>query len=685
MSKSFRTLNTGQRAIIMVLTAFLTIAFFDKAASQETLEQKMARYTNFDINGDGIIEINYLRYASFEPPVTSVPRSNKLLLVFVESRLAPPPQASTSPSVSEVKKTELPRADRRTTVTRPQDIKVVKPTDRLLRYRIEPRMRISVALPELTPSLLQFRTDLAFSGYSPVFIETKLYAGEKHQDGRTLLALRRFIKDVRTSYTNLQGVILIGDFPEGMLVRRWIWRREADSDKNLIIGGQRKGDQTPYLRIVPEYVSHRADIVLADLDGNWENIYRETEDLDWIEAIPGPGVGADWPIHGQIFISTTFNFSRETFNDFFWIKDDRFTLFSQPGDQQLRLRVFTSLQHPEMTNSDKALPNPLARPEIFVSRINARHVAENPDLSYRDMDGKGYIDAEGKPRSVRSSSIIDLDEKVFWRRDPVLERWILIDYFQRNHDHRSRQYANLPLKAAAIAFPGSDFSAADLAAYLNRASSNFQPADTVENASLLDYVNWLKRPAVLRGIIAHSGPGSSDFNVNYLTGQLELAAGGNPWRWRYERNENGARKYSPSLARQIGRADLYLHRTIWENGVMVGSGPALYIHGGCEANSPAGAADMPYSHMDYATWQNAEGILFFLNGVALVARAKVFYDRPAGFTDALAASPQACFGDGWRAYFTTESQDQPLSAKPADCKRCYTWSILGDWSVRLRY
>lgn len=78
-------------------------------------------------------------------------------------------------------------------------------------------------------------------------------------------------------------------------------------------------------------------------------------------------------------------------------------------------------------------------------------------------------------------------------------------------------------------------------------------------------------------------------------------------------------------------------------------------------------------------------MLFYLNGVALFTRAKVFYDTPRGFSEALGADERSHFGNGWRAYFDEEARDGTLVADVAGNKKCYPWSILGDWTVRLRH
>jgi hypothetical protein len=102
-----------------------------------------------------------------------------------------------------------------------------------------------------------------------------------------------------------------------------------------------------------------------------------------------------------------------------------------------------------------------------------------------------------------------------------------------------------------------------------------------------------------------------------------------------------------------------------------------------------------YYEEGYALFQNAETMLFYLNGLAMVARAKDFNDSPTGFPAALAQS-RGHFGEGWTAYFNNESHDQELlnqKSNPKDyweaytirCKKAYWWTVIGDWTVRLHY
>lgn len=588
----------------------------------------LSQYSHYDRSGDGIEDIESLSLLSFEDDAESVTQDDQLVVVLVEPRLL----------------TDLPGSEYTT--------------------------------DDLLDRLERFRRDLEIDGFTPRFVEASVYNGSQHRDGHTVLAIREFFRDLDDSFTNFEGAILVGSFPEASLVRRWLWRKD---DKKLTVDGQ-EYTNVDYLRIVPEGVSPRAELVLADLTGNWEDIYEEgPEDLESIEAIPDDDVASGWPQDG-LFESSTFNRSTKTYEDFFWIRDDDYEKQPANSEDELRLQLSTAQRHPEISSADENAPNPIALPDIFVSRINPRHVAVGPDETFRDEHGNNFLAADGKPQAVETDAPIDLARKTR-QRDAELEREILLDYFDRNHDFRAGAFADLPFRPGAV---GHDFSANGLANYLDDATSSFESPVKANDASLLEYVDWLKKPAVLKGIYAHSSRWNTSFGTDYDVDDLEQAAGGRPWRWKQTTNTSPLR-YEPSFEDQGSHADLYLHRTIWENGVLDGTGANLFIHVGCSVNTPHGAHHHPYNSQAYGGFQNGEGVLFYLNGVALMARAKVFYDKPRQFPEALGESRTAHFGDAWKEYFEVESQDGGLVSKVASNKRAYNWSVLGDWTLRLRY
>jgi len=602
----------------------------------DLIKERMDKFKNYDLNADGDPAIVSLDYLNFELSTDEIPQDARLVLVLVEPRLLNPISGS-------------------------EDL-------------------------DLMPRLQQFKDDLRAEGFYSRFICADVYRKQRHQDGRTLLAIRSFLREVKIVFPNFKGVVLVGAFPEAVLARRII---RAINCAGITINGDEYKD-TKLLTLRAGVTVSRADIVLGDLNGNWQSLYHEgPENIEYILAIPdtatvdaAAAANKDWPLDGAEFSSTIFERGTNVLNDFFWIQDDNFAILSSPPEK-LRLLIYHQLRHPEISAEDRKLPNPISRPDILVSTINALHIALNPDPAIQGIDGKKPLDASGYPQTFTSTKPYDT-VKMF-HRDSVLERRLLCDYFDRNHRFRIGAFANLPFRAGAIA---SSFSAQGDANYLGKASSKFQPPVVQEDATLLDYVKWFKQAAVLRCIHAHSTSRNTIFGDQYSVDELEQEVGGHPFRWEPTQNNASPQTftYKPSFQVQGGRADIFVHRTMWQNHILSETGANLIIHDGCNVNTPAGTMDKPYYEEGYARFQNGEAILFYMNGVALVARAKVYNDLPKGFPDAL-ADPRAQFGDGWKAYFDIEANDPNQSAfnQAVDCKRSYFWSMLGDWTVRLRY
>ena len=586
----------------------------------------LSRFSPFKINSNGIQEIEFLRAMSFETSKNDVPQTNNLVVVLVEDRLLH----------------DLPNG--------------APSTSELIRH------------------LQQFKEDLRVDGYSSWFIHAKVYNGPIHCDGSTLLAIREFFKAIKQVNTRFTGALLIGSFPEAMLVRRWLWRRK----QNLTIDSTVHSNAT-ILRIVPEIIAGRAEIVLADLVGNWQNIYQQGPlELESIEAIPETDVADNWPEGNSILMSSLFNRKKISFSDFFWINDSDYEIQNAPAGK-LRIKIRSAMKHPELVSSQKRAPNPVAIPSIFVSRINARSIAAGPDPEFTDRNGRKFVDFRGKPRPVNADAVPDLS----WHRDPVLERRLIIDYLSRNHRFRTGEFSSLPRRTAAITYPQRDFNVDSLNRYLKKASRSFINSVVRPHASLLDYINWLKEPAVFKAIIAHSSAWNTSFGTDYNSTQLEQSTGGKPWRWK---RQGDTLRFFPSFEDQGSHANLFLHRTLWENKVLKNVGDNLLIHAGCQVNTPGSASSRPYSDPAYGSSQNAEGILFYLNSLAIMTRAKVYNDtQPKGFPETLAAqNKEAHFGGGWKAYYTKDSQNTGISS-PSSKKRSYFWSLLGDWTLRLFY
>jgi FG-GAP-like repeat/FG-GAP repeat len=540
--------------------------------------------------------------------------------------------------------------------TDPKDI-VLDSSSKLVVVLVEKRVTNTATgdatqATNLRNRLSTFKADLMAEGFVPRMVEANVYSGTTHQDGKTLLALRRFLKAVRTAYPSMQGAILVGSFPEAMLIREWIWQVNSGLQ------------------------------IIADLDGNWESIYNVSKSLRsiWGKPLQPP---KSWPQNNQTLTldNTGRTDSSATSTDFFYIKDDDYSVTSTSPNYKIKINAVDG-KGPELATGDTTT-NRIARPEIFVSRINARNVAVNPDPNFRDNSGHAFLDANGKPQTIQSTPgmYVGPDSYV---PDLALERRLLLDYFDRNHRYRVGGYTTTQA-FACVSFLIDDGACGEVAnAALGSAGT------MTANATLLDYVNWLKIPTTLRSIDAHSNPYNSMFGGNYADSALALAAGTNPWRWlespagTYVPSLNGLQYFDTTYNVLAAQADQFVDRTLWENGVLAGASPALYIHDGCQVNSPANASSLPYNDPMYARWQNAEGILFFLNGVSVMSRAKIFDDHPVGFGVALAPE-QANFGAGWKAYFDSEATNAAVAGIPSDRKRSYNWSEIGDWTVRKRY
>lgn len=83
------------------------------------------------------------------------------------------------------------------------------------------------------------------------------------------------------------------------------------------------------------------------------------------------------------------------------------------------------------------------------------------------------------------------------------ERRLLNEYFDRNHRFRTGAWSHLPFRVGALSGT-RDFSAATYATVMKAASTEFGPSKTVERASLVDYVRFLREPAPTRASLATS-------------------------------------------------------------------------------------------------------------------------------------------------------------------------------------
>jgi hypothetical protein len=109
------------------------------------------------------------------------------------------------------------------------------------------------------------------------------------------------------------------------------------------------------------------------------------------------------------------------------------------------------------------------------------------------------------------------------------------------------------------------------------------------------------------------------------------------------------------------------------------------MHVGCDVNSPDGGEKEPYNTTGYGACNSAEGLLYYLNGLAVLSRSKMFNDGPTGFGAGFGKSTTSTFGDGWQEHFILESSDTNLAKLPTERKKSSFLSVIGDWTLRKHY
>ncbi|MBI3920686.1 MAG: hypothetical protein HY318_04645 [Armatimonadetes bacterium] len=538
-------------------------------------------------------------------------------------------------------------------------------------------------LVSLRPALSTYANDLAREGWRVLVVTMQVYAGTSHQDGRTLLAMRRYVRRAREVVPDLTGVILIGSFPEAMLVRQYNWRQHTETVFNKGKPDEESfgGKRVHRLRSVAEMIAFRSDLPLADLDGRWEEAYHQrSENLASTLAIypnsvlpPGEDPEGEWLLGGSTKYYET---GTDRYEDFFFINDGHYASNPLP-EGGTDLKPLDALRDEECSEADRHRANPLACPAVLVSRINAKHIALKPKSRVCGTHGEGLLAESGLPQEVTFATEKSTPGGVgVWERDPRLERRLLIDYFDRNHRYRCGQFQN-QFRPAAISYGLGSAMPELLAASPRWKDFNDRGYDLQDDeASLVAAVQWLKRPARLRFIAAHSDPWGCNFKKTEDVAALEKECGGQPWSWIRRGNQ-----LVPTLG-ATGKLDFAILRTLWQNDALPDQA-CFYLHSGCEAIAPGGAMRFPYNHPEYAYWQGAEALLFYGKGLALVGRSKVFYDFPTDFAKLLGEGKT--FGEAWAHYFEVESAESDVRKVGGGIgrKRAYFWGVLGDWTLRL--
>ncbi|MBM3473898.1 MAG: hypothetical protein FJX75_11565, partial [Armatimonadetes bacterium] len=357
---------------------------------------------------------------------------------------------------------------------------------------------------DLRPSLRQFAADLADEGHDAHVLAAQVYAGPRHQDGRTLLALRAMLREVHQQIPELRGVVLVGRFPEAMIVRQYYWLKRTPITLNEGKPNEHKFEEAvEYIRDKAELVAWRSDLILADLDGQWEDVYHEQrEELPCFTAVCPDGVEA------QDSTTDLYEFGTDAFEDFFFVNDGKWRM-EAVGEGKLRFQQLPD-ENDECSEDDLALPNPMARPDILVSRIDASHVALEPKPDLVDSEGKHLLDAQGLPQALTFADAASTPRAIsVWQHSDATERQLLAEFFDRNHKFRTGGYPEARKPASFSTEFGSALP--EIRQAITEWKDFDEPGYDVEGqaATVLEGLRWLKLPAALRVLKAHSDPWGS--------------------------------------------------------------------------------------------------------------------------------------------------------------------------------
>jgi len=198
-----------------------------------------------------------------------------------------------------------------------------------------------------------------------------------------------------------------------------------------------------------------------------------------------------------------------------------------------------------------------------------------------------------------------------------------------------------------------------------------------KETQLLDCVRWLKRPALLRVLKAHSDPWGANFEKTKDLDALRQEVGGTIWNWNKQDNQ-----LVPSLGGSSGKIDFAVHRSLYENKALPDCAN-MFLLTGCDSISPASAGTKPFSDPAYGFWQGAECLTMYCNGLVVMARSKVFNDEPREFFKVL--SEGGSWGDAWRRYYELEANDARLNTLEQGIRRkkAHFWSVVGDWTLTM--
>ncbi|MBI3232977.1 MAG: hypothetical protein HYZ42_02880 [Bacteroidetes bacterium] len=580
------------------------------------LDSTFTRFSNYSHRADGVVDIKSISYPPFENLDTMV-LSRPLVIVLIEKRILQPVSG-------------LGSSD------------------------------------DIAPRLTRLKADLLAEGKHCRFIEVEFNQTTADRDGLKILALRAFLREVRTIYGSFKGCILIGSFPEATIVRRLVW---APRFNNMSINGRVNSSGANFLAIGDKGYS-RTDLPLMDLNGNWDNLYQKNYTGKSILAIPdSTTMRRNWynvqMVTAGQFSSTFYQVNDKLWKDVFYIDDTKYTLpagaslpaaNNYPTGPLLTLNLSPECANPEISSVDRSLVNPIAIPDIHISRINAKPVAVNP------------------------SSVQQRVWYIQYQYDPLIERKLLNEYLDMNH--RFRTNGMTQVKKGMALMTSSDFNASG---YKSEIETKLPPSIFTHQGylnnggSVINYVDFIKQPHIVKAFIAHSDEWGSTIPGRYDVAQLATLAGSPITNTK----DATTGRLSANHASQGDRADYCLHRTLWQNHKLDQDTAGVYVHGGCFVNSMNSALENPVDSVTmFDTTTMAESLLFFLNNLAVVCRNTDYNDFPYEFFAGLTVRGST-LGDAYKNIYTADANNAGLNLISTEKKRSYNWSMLGDWTIKL--
>lgn len=553
--------------------------------------------------------------------------------------------------------------------------------------------------------LRQYAHDLEAEGYSPYILYTDVYGQESParepvaQNGLTMLAMRRaiqrFYRCANDTPGELVGVTLVGSFPEA---RTYVHtpRYTEDSCEDLCDSGfcplrcgTEPGDEdVPLLEVRTRVLSNSSDIVLADMDGNWEDVYVQSEERHRVRvALSQSDIGVadrEQSPYGRRVRATDLHTSSQTLLDGFLTGDTRVKRYSSSyASLSADVHLDPMAQSEELSAADLAEGRQMAFPELYISRIDARGVARQPDAG-------SLVDDSGSPIPGYAASGENPANRQFVY-DPVFELHLLAQYFDRNHGYR---VGEITMNRESSSIAADDFNSL-------REANRFDalvPASSRSNlghASLADAVMWVAdENPLFKSVIAHTSPRSSNFSSEYsphffwrlmrnYTGQpyvYDWAESGLPGYWAPQRH------FETRSGKLTGYFDHRILYTVYQATRDDNEHGFFYFHGGCNANSPIKTEliAQSFNHDDFGRSRPSADLLFLGRGLVSYARAKVYNTFITDQADALAVDG-AVAGDVITEVFNDLDDSFSYGDSRLPRKQGYFWGIQGDWSLQALY